>query len=144
MLCEIATLIHADLALKFEVALVCDDDDGERVLILHAEDLLVERAYFLERVPRSDRVDEQKPFAGPHVLLAHGTVFFLAGCVQNIEEGNLVVDDALFPVGILDGRVIFVDKVALYELDGEGRFSDATTADDYQLIFSEKLSPGHL
>ena len=125
--------IHADLALKLEVALVCDDDDGERVLILHAQDLLVERAYFLERVPRSDRVDEQKPFAGPHVLLAHGTnkrrgksqekrrrkkirrhvadlirsewrryvpVFFLAGCIQNIEEGNLVVDDALLPVRI--------------------------------------------
>jgi hypothetical protein len=62
------------LALKFEVALVCNDDDGERVLILHAQDLLVERAYFLERLLQSDRVDEQKAFAGPHVLLTHGTV----------------------------------------------------------------------
>jgi len=65
--------IHADLALKLEVAFVCDDDDGERILVLHAQDLLVERADFLERVPRGDRVDEQKPFTGPHVLLAHGT-----------------------------------------------------------------------
>jgi len=65
--------VHADLALKFEVAFVCHDDDGERILVLHAQDLLVERADFLERVPRGDRVDEQKPFTGPHVLLAHGT-----------------------------------------------------------------------
>ena len=65
--------VHADLALKLEVAFVCDDDDGERILVLHAQNLLVERADFLERVPRGDRVDEQKPFTGPHVLLAHGT-----------------------------------------------------------------------
>jgi len=65
--------VHADLPLEFEVAFVCDDDDGKRVLVLHAQNLLVERADFLERVPRGDRVDEQKPFAGPHVLLAHGT-----------------------------------------------------------------------
>lgn len=65
--------VHADLALKLEVAFVCDDDDGERILVLHAQNLLVERADFLERVPRGDRVDEQKAFAGPHVLLAHST-----------------------------------------------------------------------
>lgn len=50
--------VHPDLALKLEVAFICDDDDGERILVLHAENLLVERADFLERVPRSDRVDE--------------------------------------------------------------------------------------
>ena len=66
--------IHANLPLKLKVALVGDDNDGERVLVLHAQDLLVERADFLKRVPRGDRVDEQKPFTGPHVLLSHGTV----------------------------------------------------------------------
>jgi hypothetical protein len=65
--------VHANLPLKLEVAFVCDDNDGERVLVLHAQNLLVERADFLERVPRRDRVDEQEPFTGPHVLLAHGT-----------------------------------------------------------------------
>ncbi len=65
--------VHANLPLKLEVAFVCDDNDGERVLVLHAQNLLVERANFLERVPRRDRVNEQEPFTGPHVLLAHGT-----------------------------------------------------------------------
>ena len=65
--------VRADLPLKLEVAFGCDDNDGERVLVLHAQNLLVERADFLERIPRRDRVDEQEPFTGPHVLLAHGT-----------------------------------------------------------------------
>lgn len=65
--------VHADLALKLEVTFVCDDNDGERILVLHAQNLLVERADFLERVARGDRVDEQEAFAGPHVLLAHST-----------------------------------------------------------------------
>ena len=50
--------IHANLPLKLKVALVGDDNDGERVLILHAQYLLVKRADFLKRVPRGDRVDE--------------------------------------------------------------------------------------
>lgn len=79
--------VHADLALEFEVAFVCDDDDGERVLVLHAQNLLVERADFLERVPRGDRVDEQEPFAGPHVLLAHGTTKSGEGCVKTMCPG---------------------------------------------------------
>jgi hypothetical protein len=64
---------HADLPLKLEVAFVCDDNDGERVLVLRVQNLLVERDDFVERVPRRDRVDEQEPFTGLHVLLAHGT-----------------------------------------------------------------------
>jgi len=50
--------IHANLPLKLKVALIGDDNDGERVLILHAENLLMKRADFLKRVPQGDRVDE--------------------------------------------------------------------------------------
>ena len=50
--------IHANLALKLQVTLISNDNNGERVLILDSENLLVKRADFLERVPRCDRVDE--------------------------------------------------------------------------------------
>jgi len=42
--------VHANLSLVFEVTFVGYDDDGEGVLVFDTEDLLVERAYFLERV----------------------------------------------------------------------------------------------
>ena len=47
-----ARTVHANLTLVLEVTFVRNDDDRERVLVLHPEDLLVERADFLERVPR--------------------------------------------------------------------------------------------
>lgn len=36
-------------------------------------------------------------------------------------------------------RIILVDKVALDQLDGQARFTDTTTADNYQLILSQEL-----
>jgi len=41
------------------------------------------------------------------------------------EAGKVGGDISQAVERTLDGRVIFVHKVALYELDGEGRFSDA-------------------
>ena len=64
--------IHPDLALKFQVALVGNKDDRETVLVLHSQDLLVERANFLKGVPGGDGVDEQESLARAHVLLPHG------------------------------------------------------------------------
>jgi hypothetical protein len=46
--------IHADLTLKLEITLVGYDDNGEGVLILDAQNLLVERADFLKGIPRGD------------------------------------------------------------------------------------------
>jgi hypothetical protein len=45
-----ARTIHANLALVLKIAFVRDDNDGEGVLILNTEYLLVEGANFLERV----------------------------------------------------------------------------------------------
>ena len=66
--------IHAHLALVLEIAFIGDDDDGERVLVLYSEDLLVEGRDFFKRVARGDRVDEEEAFPCTHVLLAHRTV----------------------------------------------------------------------
>jgi hypothetical protein len=90
----------ADLALVLQVALVADDDDGEVVPVLDAEDLLLEGHDLLEALPAGYAVDEQEALAGPHVLLAHGAVFFLAGGVEHVEQGRLAVDYALLAVRI--------------------------------------------
>jgi hypothetical protein len=38
-----------------------------------------------------------------------------------------------------DGRIVFVDEMALDELDGQTTLSDSTTADYYELVFPEDL-----
>jgi len=39
----------------------------------------------------------------------------------------------------LNCRIILVDEMALDQLDGEARFTDATASDHHQLIFSQEL-----
>lgn len=63
-----------DLAFMLEIALVGNKDDGEKVLVLDTENLLVECGDFLERVARCDRVDKQETFSSAHILLSHGTI----------------------------------------------------------------------
>lgn len=141
--CKISALIHANLALVFKVALVGDDDDRERILILDTENLLMEGANFLEGIARGDGIYQKEALARSHVLFAHCPVFFLSGGVQNVEKCDLVINNTLFTVRILNGRVIFIHKVALNELDGESGFPDTTSANDDELVLSQELSPRH-
>lgn len=92
-----------DLSVVVEIALVADDDDGEVIPVLDAQDLLLEGQDLLKALPGGDRVDEQKALAGPHVLFPHGRVLFLTGGIEDVEQGDFVVDDALFSVGICAG-----------------------------------------
>ena len=62
-----------NLALVLKIALVGNEDDGEEVLVLDTENLLVKGRDFLKGVARCDRVDEQETFAGAHVLFTHRT-----------------------------------------------------------------------
>jgi hypothetical protein len=48
--------ICTNLSLVFQVTFVRDDNNGNLVVILHSQDLLVEGVDFLERVARSDRI----------------------------------------------------------------------------------------
>ena len=89
-----------DLPLAIEIALVTDDNHGEVVLVLYSQDLLLERHNLLEALSVGYRVDEQEALACAHVLLAHGRVLLLAGCVEHIEQGDLVVDDTLLAVRV--------------------------------------------
>lgn len=66
--------IPADFTFELEIALIGHQDHRERVLVLHAEDLLLEHRHLLKGKPGRDGVDEKKPFAGAHVLVPHGSV----------------------------------------------------------------------
>ena len=65
--------VHPHLPLVFQIALVGNDDNWERVLVLHTQDLLVEGANFLKRIAGGDGVDQEEPLSRAHVLFAHST-----------------------------------------------------------------------
>jgi hypothetical protein len=67
--------IHSNLSLILKITLVGHDDDRERVLVLDAKNLLVERADLLERIAGGDGVNEEETFTGAHVLLAHSSAW---------------------------------------------------------------------
>lgn len=120
---------------------------------------MLERGDFLEALTGRDGVDEQESFAGTHVLLPHGGVLFLSGGIEDIEQGDLFVNDTLLAVRVwgrtsaetdglwveifwqhtLDGRIILVDEMALNQLDRKTRFTDTTSTNDHQLVFSQEL-----
>ena len=86
------------LAFALEIALVAYYNHGEVVLVLHAQNLLLECCDLLKALTRVDRVDEKETLASSHVLLAHRRVFLLAGGIKNIEKRNLIVNHALLAV----------------------------------------------
>jgi len=47
--------------------------------------------------------------------------------------------DVLRRLRTFDGRVVFVDEMALDELDGQATLSDTTTTDYHELVFPEEL-----
>lgn len=68
-----------NLSVALQITLVADKDDGEVVLVLDAQDLLLEGHDFLEALAAGDAVDEEEALAGAHVLFSHGRVLLLAG-----------------------------------------------------------------
>jgi len=128
-----------DFSLALQIALVADNNHGEVVLVLDAENLLLESGDLLETLARSDVVNKQETLSRPHVLFAHGAVLLLTGGVENIEKSDLVVNVALLAVRVFDRRVIFVDEMALDQLDRQARFTDTTTTDNDELVLSQEL-----
>ena len=121
---KVLALLRGDLAVVLEIALVGHDDNGEVVLVLDTENLLVEGGDLVKAVPGGDRVDTEETLPGAHVLLPHGRVLLLAGGVEDVKEGDLLINHTLLPVAVLNGRIILVHEVGLDELDSEGRLAD--------------------
>jgi hypothetical protein len=163
---KLCTLLGDD-TLLLQITLVSDNNDGEVVLVLDAQNLLLEGHDFFKGLTRCDGVDEQEALAGAHVLFPHCRILLLACRVENIQESDLIVDNTLLAVGVWrerrlvsdlirlletssgwDGRnpqltfncrVVLIHEVALDQLDRQARFSDTTTTDNHQLILSQEL-----
>lgn len=82
----------------------------------------------------------------------------MAGGVEDIEQRDLVVNDALLSVRVcdkgsidtanrdgigvrrtLDCWVVFIDEMTLNQLNRKTRFTDTTSADNHQFVLSQKL-----
>lgn len=94
--------------------------------ILDPLDLLAVGGYVFERFGVVDGKDQEEALTRPHVLISHGRIFLLTGCVQNVQQTRLAIDDHLFAVGIFDGWIVFVNEMVLDELYGKGAFTDAS------------------
>jgi len=105
LLGELGALGVVDLALVLEVGLVADEDHGDLISVLGAEDLVVEDGDLLERGLGGDVVDEEEALAVAHPLVLHGGELLLAGGVENVEQSGFIVDDDLLAVRVLDGGV---------------------------------------
>jgi len=76
-------------------------------------------------------------------MLSHSLVLILTGSIENVQQGYLVVDDALLAIRVFDSWIPFEDESILDELDRESRLSDGSTTDDDELVLAEELSYGH-
>lgn len=96
--CQGFALLFGYHSLLVEIAFVADDNDREVVLVLNAEDLLLECHDFFKGLTRCDGVDQEEAFARSHILFAHGRVFFLSGGIEDIQQSDLIVNDTLLAV----------------------------------------------
>lgn len=103
-----------NLPFTFEIALVANNHHGEVVLVLYTQDLLLEDSNFLKTLARCDGVDKQKSFSSAHVLLAHGAVLFLAGGIENVEESDFIIDDALLAIRVYKKKRHLVSHLFLF------------------------------
>lgn len=98
-----------NLSLALQIALVSDNNNWEVVLVLDSQDLLLKGHDLLEGLSAGDAVDQKEALAGAHVLLAHGGVLFLASGIENVEKGDLIVNDALLAVRICGRGEVSLD-----------------------------------
>jgi len=79
----------------------------------------MECADFFKGVAGGDAVNEEEAFACAHVLLAHCSIFFLTCCVQNVQQSDLFVDQALLAIRVFDSRIILINEMTLNELNSK-------------------------
>lgn len=77
----------------------------------------------LERGQRRDAVDEHVAVDADEVLRVEDAVLVLAGRVDDLGRVLLPLVSDLFAKGVLDGRVVALDKVPVDVADCEGGFA---------------------
>lgn len=87
------------------------------------EDLVTDDGYHLKGLSGGDRVDDHVAMDADEMLRVEDAVFILASRVDDLGHVvlALVLDGAV--EGVLDRRVVVLDKGALDEADGQRRFA---------------------
>lgn len=119
-----------------EVALVADEDRRRRVRrfnVLHVEDLGAEVLDLIEGGVVVDAVEDDEALARTDPLSLERGELFLAGGVEDVEDGYLFVDDELLAVRRLDRWIVVFDKVVRNQLNRERRLSHTSSTKDGDL-----------
>lgn len=87
------------------------------------ENLVPNDADHLEALLAADRVDDHVAVDADEVFGVEDAVFVLAGGVDHLDGEIMVSVADDLAEGVLDGRVVGVDKVAVDILHGEGGFA---------------------
>ena len=117
---ELLPLLGGDYPRVVEIALIPDEDDGDVLRVLHAEDLLPHVAEVVEAAEGHDGVHQDEALPVLHVEVAHGRELLGPRSVEDLEHALLAVDLALLAVGILDRGVVLFNKDPLDEKNGDG------------------------
>jgi len=136
---DIPGLLHVD-APGGQVAFVADHDHGDLLGVLDPLDLLPVLGDVLEGLCVVDSEDDEEALARPHVLVSHRAVLLLTSGVEDIQQTRLPIDDDLLPVAVLDGGVVLVHEVVLYQLDRQRRLADAAGSDHDELVLGHDLA----
>lgn len=118
------------LSVAVEVELVCHEDHGDVVPCAHLPDELPVLLGLEKGAPVGDGVADDESLAAAHVLLSHCSELDLSGGIEDVQQAGLGVDHGPLLVGVLDGRVVVVNKIVLHILEGEGRLAHATVSQD--------------
>jgi hypothetical protein len=87
------------------------------------QDLVPDDLHHLKRLQRRHAVDEHVAVDADEVLRVEDAVLVLAGRVDNLGRKLLPLVADLLAEGVLDGRVVALDKVPVDVADGEGGFA---------------------
>lgn len=102
--------------------------------ISDTEDLLEEVLEFLKAFGHGDRVDTHEALTSAIVVVAHGGVVLLAGCVEDIDVGVLAVERDGLAVAVGRRGIVFFHKIAVHEHQRQRRLSDSSCAHDDDLV----------
>ena len=110
---ELLALCLGDLPLYMQVALLADNNAGDRLGACVVEDLVVDSLDHVEAIAGSDAVDEHVTVDADGVFRVEDRILVLACCVDDIAVVFLpFVGDGLLK-DVLDGRVVRIDKGVL-------------------------------
>ena len=103
-----------------QIGFVGHDHDGNSLSTQVVEDLVLYDADHLETLLGCDRVHNHITVNADEVLAVQYCVLILSGCIDDLHAKVLIPVLDHFAEGVLDGRVVRVDKVPIDILNCEG------------------------